>query len=80
MARLKPKIGDTLPNGALIIAVRNIYAANGLCERTYVLCHWHKGNNPDGEYVSWRIDEDWNAAFGMYGRDLADAVERFNKR
>jgi hypothetical protein len=74
MARLKPKIGDTLPNGALVIAVRNSE------NRTFVLCHWHKGGDPNGEYVSWMIDENWNAGNGIYGRDLAHAVECFNKR
>jgi hypothetical protein len=70
-----PKPGTILDNGATVISARK--GRNG---NVYVLCHWDKGGNPDGEYVSWRLFLNDTTEFGHYHEDFFEAVTRFKER
>jgi hypothetical protein len=64
--------GDTLPNGALVVA-----AKKWLNEPTgrIVLCLWNS------EYVTWKTDENGNAFWGSYfGDNFIGAVRDFEDR
>ena len=53
--RVNVDVGDTLHNGALVVAVRE-----GCCGGRVVLCHWRN------HYVTWHIDDRANAYRGHY--------------
>lgn len=60
----------TLPNGADILDRRTVGEGQVVLARYY-------GAQP---FVTWRVDQDGNAYWGHYHRELVDAAQDFRTR
>jgi hypothetical protein len=64
-------VGDTIKNGATILAI------HAIADRITVLCRFRG----DREFVTWRLDTEGNAFWGHYcGTDRAAAEADFSER
>lgn len=66
----EPKVGESLSNGAVVLD-RHYTTERGWT----VLCDYG-GVQP---YVTWRLDQNGNAFWGHYFRELESAQEHFKK-
>lgn len=62
------KIGDKLPNGAIVLDTKD----RGF--ETIILCLWKK------EFVTWCYDEQGGTYWGHYFSSIQEAMLYFNKR
>lgn len=75
MCKFKLEIGNTLPNGAVILDITPPSDRNNL---TVVLATWEKGASR--EWISWWCDSDGNCEVGRYSNSLPGAVAVYMER
>lgn len=67
------KVGDTLRNGAMVIAIQK----RARHDDSRVVLAYREGND---EYVTWVMDADGNTFWGHYFFDIAKAAADFAER